>query len=1013
MRETPQRIIYKSKNWKDFEKKISKLNEKDRGTVFEWLCVFYLQIHPVYKAVYKRVLHSTEFLKENEIKKKLGLIHDEQGTDIIGETFDGKIDIVQCKYKDNASKNITAEDLNSSIRIASGREAKKWVDTILICSNLKGFTKNKVLDELDIQFRTLSSGDFQKIDDKDFKNIKLIINKKTLKFKKNKIRPHQDNAVQKAIKHFKTERRGQLIHACGTGKTLTSYFLFEKFNCKLTLYLVPSLQLINQTLTEWCKESLARNKLISPIVICSDKSNENISEHNPQLWLQELGIKVSNNFGELNQFVNSRRKNKVIFCTYQSGKILSDHFKNIKKDIDLAFFDEAHNTTSSKSKIFGHLLEDKNIHIKKRLFMTATPKKLVGHDDRFYSMEDEKIYGKLIDEITFKTAIEELKLLNDYEVVTQIVKDQNIKDLLKKNPFVIDKKKLPKEVELKLISGAVTLKKTFKEKNIKNVVSFHGRVNRAKAFKDGINNIYPETQLNAYHVHGKQSGSIRKDILSDFANNPPSIITNAQCLSEGVDVPSIDAVIFVDPKQSKVDITQAIGRALRKGSKSKGKSYIIVPVIIDKKDSDSIEEAYQQILMVLRSMSEHDGRVVEYFKLIAEGKKPKYKLIDVNSEYLPKEFNLDDFIKNLSTKAWSRFSKLGRRPFDQARLWARDLGINSSGWRTFLKSGKKPVDIPSDPPSAYPKEWLGWPDFLGNPSVIEDTDRVIKEIKIFAKGKINPFPPDRYILPDGFELGARVRGILLSKKRGVLPKWRKELIEKELIDKGLFDWNGRDEFMWLKFFNAYKKYLDEGNPKIPKKNTIIDSLNIDTWVQNQKLKYKKKIGEKITREVGDLTEDQFIKLKSINFEFEDTYDKNWEINFKKSKNIIKKNKGKIPEEVQSVKRWISSQRTFFKNNKLEKDKIKKLEEIPYWSWDPFKDVFEKNINQLEEYVNLTNDTNPSQHQFHRGWKLGVFLTKLREKYRKGKLEKKYIKRIKKLKIKLKPSKIIGTAYYYD
>jgi len=1013
MRETPQRIIYKSKNWKDFEKKISKLNEKDRGTVFEWLCVFYLQIHPVYKAVYKRVLHSTEFLKENEIKKKLGLIHDEQGTDIIGETFDGKIDIVQCKYKDNASKNITAEDLNSSIRIASGREAKKWVDTILICSNLKGFTKNKVLDELDIQFRTLSSGDFQKIDDEDFKNIKLIINKKTLKFKKNKIRPHQDNAVQKAIKHFKTERRGQLIHACGTGKTLTSYFLFEKFNCKLTLYLVPSLQLINQTLTEWCKESLARNKLISPIVICSDKSNENISEHNPQLWLQELGIKVSNNFGELNQFVNSRRKNKVIFCTYQSGKILSDHFKNIKKDIDLAFFDEAHNTTSSKSKIFGHLLEDKNINIKKRLFMTATPKKLVGHDDRFYSMEDEKIYGKLIDEITFKTAIEELKLLNDYEVVTQIVKDPNIKDLLKKNPFVIDKKKLPKEVELKLISGAVTLKKTFKEKNIKNVVSFHGRVNRAKAFKDGINNIYPETQLNAYHVHGKQSGSIRKDILSDFANNPPSIITNAQCLSEGVDVPSIDAVIFVDPKQSKVDITQAIGRALRKGSKSKGKSYIFVPVIIDKKDSDSIEEAYQQILMVLRSMSEHDGRVVEYFKLIAEGKKPKYKLIDVNSEYLPKEFSLDDFIKNLSTKAWSRFSKLGRRPFDQARLWARDLGINSSGWRTFLKSGKKPVDIPSDPPSAYPKEWLGWPDFLGNPSVIEDTDRVIKEIKIFAKGKINPFPPDRYILPDGFELGARVRGILLSKKRGVLPKWRKELIEKELIDKGLFDWNGRDEFMWLKFFNAYKKYLDEGNPKIPKKNTIIDSLNIDTWVQNQKLKYKKKIGEKITREVGDLTEDQFIKLKSINFEFEDTYDKNWEINFKKSKNIIKKNKGKIPEEMQSVKRWISSQRTFFKNNKLEQDKIKKLEEIPYWSWDPFKDVFEKNINKLEEYVNLTNDTNPSQDQLHKGWKLGGFLTKIRSKYRKGSLEKKYIERLKKLKIKLKPSKIIGTAYYYD
>ena len=106
MRETPQSIIYKSKNWKDFEKKISKLNEKNRGTVFEWLCVFYLQIHPVYKATYKRVLHSTEFLRDNGIKKKLGLKSHEQGTDIIGETFEGKIDIVQCKYKNNISKNI-------------------------------------------------------------------------------------------------------------------------------------------------------------------------------------------------------------------------------------------------------------------------------------------------------------------------------------------------------------------------------------------------------------------------------------------------------------------------------------------------------------------------------------------------------------------------------------------------------------------------------------------------------------------------------------------------------------------------------------------------------------------------------------------------------------------------------------------------------------------------------------------------------------------------------------------
>ena len=99
-----------------------------------------------------------------------------------------------------------------------------------------------------------------------------------------------------------------------------------------------------------------------------------------------------------------------------------------------------------------------------------------------------------------------------------------------------------------------------------------------------------------YYVDGKQSGTERQNILEEFANNTPSLVTNAQCLSEGVNVPSIDAIMFVDPKQSRVDITQAIGRALRKGNKNKGKSYIIVPVVVDKDKPENINEAYQQIL---------------------------------------------------------------------------------------------------------------------------------------------------------------------------------------------------------------------------------------------------------------------------------------------------------------------------------------------------------------------------------------------------------------------------------
>ena len=375
---TPQQLVRNSKSWEDFEARVAKLPPKQRGTAFEWLCVFYLQVEPRYKTTYKRVLHSSEYLRDNNIKKKLGLIHNEQGTDIIGETYEGKLDIIQCKYKDDKTKNITAKDLDASVRIASGIEARKWVDTILICSNLKGFTKNKTLDALDIQFRTVAEGDFKQLTNKDFANIKRVIDNKIPKYESKTPRKHQKRAVNYIVKHYSKNKRGQIVHACGTGKTLTSYFAFRELKPKLTLFAVPSLQLINQTLLEWTKESLADNSPISPFVVCSDKSNEKIGECDPALWMQELGIKVSNKKEDLEAFLKSKRKNKVIFSTYQSGKVLANNMKALNRSIDFAFFDEAHNTATSKGKLSSHLLFDKNISIKQRLFMTATPKKLVG-----------------------------------------------------------------------------------------------------------------------------------------------------------------------------------------------------------------------------------------------------------------------------------------------------------------------------------------------------------------------------------------------------------------------------------------------------------------------------------------------------------------------------------------------------------------------------------------------------------------------------------------------------------
>ena len=1023
---TPIQILYNSKSWKDFERRISKLPKDRRGIAFEWLCVFYLQIEPRYKTTYKRVLHSSEYLKDRKIKKILGFKKKkEEGVDAIAERFDGKYDIIQSKYLDNINRNLVKGHIASSLEVATGKNARNWVDTILMCSNVKGITRNPDLRERhpEIQFRTLMGGDFKLLTSEDFENIRRVIDDKIPKYEPKIPREHQRRAVSSIQEHFKKNNRGLIVHACGTGKTLTSYFAFRELKPKLTLFAVPSLQLIRQTLLEWTKESLANKSPISPFVVCSDKSNEKIGECEPALWLQELGIKVSNKREDLEVFLKSRRKNKVIFATYQSGEVLAKNIKALNKQIDFAFFDEAHNTATSKRKPSSHLLWDKNISIKKRLFMTATPKVFVGKNEEIASMDNEEIYGKLIDEITVKEAIEDLKLLNDYQIITQIVKDDSYTELLADNPFVVDKVKLPEEVELKLLSSAITLQKVRKEKDIKNVVSFHGAINRAIAFRKGAKQF--DRELNTYFVHGKQSGTVRQNILEEFAENTPSLVTNARCLSEGVDVPSIDAIMFVDPKQSRLDITQAIGRALRGEIKGKGISYIIVPTIVDKDNPENIEEAYQQILMVLRAMAEHDGRIVEYIRLIREGKKPQRNFVEVNSEYSSEEFDLEDFTEKLHFKAWDKVAKLGRRPFEQARAWVRTQGFKGiKEWNEFSKTSKKPHDIPADPYRAYSKEWISWPDFLGNPTQAEELDRLIREYKEYANKRFDPIPPNRYKLKDGYKLGVRVRSIIGSYQRGTLPEWKKDIVNKELIKPGILHWEGRDAFAWERAYKLYKEYLDKGGDAIPKRGSIYKGVNLEAWVQNQKLKYKLREGLYRKRNVRPLSDKQFDDLKKINFQFEDTYDLQWEEMVPFTKSLLIKHKGKIPNknldtqkpyEHQGIdlKRWISKQRTRYKSATLEEEKIKKLESLRYWSWDPFSDAFEKNLNTLIEYIQKKGISNPPQGTKYKNINIGVFLTKLRAKEKKGNLDKEIKQRLEKLGTKFKPTREQGSYVFYD
>ena len=1007
---TPQKLVYSSKSWDDFVSKIKDLPVKARGTAFEWFCKFYLLSSPKYRLYYDKVWHFSEFVKDGKHQRKLRLPDPEQGTDLVALRKDGGYEIIQCKFKDNINKNIVLDDINSSLTTASYSPTTKYVDTVLMCSNLQGLTQNKDLLKHPKTVHSIHGGVFESLTDEDFKNIRKAVKDQIPVYKARKPLPHQKKAITESLKRFKKETRGKLIHACGTGKTLTSYYLYQEMKPGLTLFLVPSLQLINQTLTEWCLESLANKKPISPFIVCSDETNERVPENDPNLWLQELGIKVSTKTADIKAFVDSKRPRKVIFSTYKSSPELGKTLKKLKITPNFAFFDEAHNTVNKETN--GYLLLDKNLPIKKRLFLTATPRTVIGHYDKYVSMDDELVYGDVFDEITVKDAIEEIGMLNDYKIITQLIDNTYVESLLKENPFVYDKKKLPKETELKMIASALTLEKTIKRNKVKNIVSFHGAVKRAKAFQNGINNLL-DKKINTYHVNGTQSGTHRKRILDDFSSSSPSLVTNAQCLSEGVNVPSIDAVIFVDPKQSRVSITQAVGRALRKPRDgNKGKSYIIIPVAINTNDQEDIDEKYQEILMVLRALAEHDGRLVDYFRLKAKGKKPKSAPIDIPTEYLPEELNLEDFIKELDIKAWKKTSKLGRRPFEQAREYVRTLNLQSEKeWYQYKEQNPQDVpDIPKDVYRAYKNQWISWFDFLGTKSPDDNFNQFILEYKEYLKTSGSDiFPNDDFITPSGFNLGGFIAQYKWAYKQKTLKKSYISKINKSF--PGINFWVEKSRHLWEIRFKAYKDYLKKYN-KTPSKQTVHNNVAIGVFRTECKRRYHyggKKYGLK------KLEHYQIKLLRSINFDFSyGVYESKWNANLKKLKQLFKTTKGKIPKEEKALTRWAQMQKTAYKNNTLSKEKIEKLNAVKYWKWDVFESRLDKNIDILLEFVAKTKNNNPKVYQKikFRNLDMGRLIRDIREKYDAGILSSKQIKKLKKT-IALDPVRDTGRYKYYD
>ena len=400
---------------------------------------------------------------------------------------------------------------------------------------------------------------------------------------------------------------------------------------------------------------------------------------------------------------------------------------------DLGIMDEAHKTTGKKASLFGHLLHDKNIKIRHRIFMTATERRYRGGSEQIASMDDPQLYGETFELLSFKKALESKPpILSDYRIFTIFVSRDEVAKLIERNLFVKpDKGRWDSDIEAEMLASLIALRKAMKSYDIKHAVSFHSSIARAKAFKadqDAFSKVFRRYgRLETFHVSGKTPTAVRSDQIDMFSASRRSLITNARCLTEGVDVPNIDCVLFADPKKSTVDIVQAIGRALRV-AKEKKFGYVLIPVLVDREQTDRKalqKKAFESVLIVLRALAANDERIVEYFRTISQGQRRSPGrdpfVIDVPQGV---EIDAQEFVDSVELRLWSRLAKLSWRPFEEAREFVHGLGLKGhSEWRDYCKGelpekGTLPEDIPRAPNHTYKDSgWIGVGDWLGTGTV--------------------------------------------------------------------------------------------------------------------------------------------------------------------------------------------------------------------------------------------------------------------------------------------------------
>ncbi|MBR0167456.1 MAG: DEAD/DEAH box helicase, partial [Synergistaceae bacterium] len=640
---------------------IDKINaDSDKGKMFENLCLYFLKNDRLQQERFSHVWHWDEWPGNNG--------EPDTGIDIVAKLRDSEsYCAVQCKFRQNDS-SISKQEIDSFLALSSKKEFSERI-IFALTDDFNRHAENTLKGQSpDVKIFTRETLESSNIDWDSFKFDKPeIVSHKAKEFRK-----YQEDAINDVLNGLATHDRGKLIMACGTGKTFTSMKIAEKFAGKggVVLVLVPSISLMNQTIIAWNNDHDENLHLIQ-FAVCSDSTVGKKTYPDEDMKPENLALDATTNVKDLiTEWEKQTRKSEsmtVIFSTYQSLKVIHDaqQTENGFPVFDLVICDEAHRTAgvSQNARMiqnefdanFQAVHDDSFIHARKRLYMTATPKvfgdtperkaaikkKAEEHNAVLYSMDDENIYGPEFHRLSFSKAVE-AKLLADYKVMVFMVKEGESKELTNAAKLDGIRTALAKDIQQEDYDFIAA-----DPKPMKRAVNFTSTIIESRdVFKPHIPGTVTTTPIDgsqspaeisfkAQHIDGTQSASERSRVIRWLKDDPAPgecrILSNARCLSEGVDVPALDAVIFFSPKRSQIDIVQSVGRVMRK-AEGKNFGYVILPVAIkpgeipyEELDNSKEYKAVWEVLQALRSHDDNFNATIN--SLDFNGKSDKVRVI--------------------------------------------------------------------------------------------------------------------------------------------------------------------------------------------------------------------------------------------------------------------------------------------------------------------------------------------------------------------------------------------------